>query len=83
MRFVEPVADFSGFIQWFNTIKRDNADKFIFFENHEHFGIAALMQHHITLHRFFACPLHFEQTAASLATAVTEVLFYRLTDKEV
>ena len=37
---------------WFNTIKRDNADKFIFFENHEHFGIAALMQHHITLHRF-------------------------------
>ncbi|SWE83746.1 Uncharacterised protein [Klebsiella pneumoniae] len=52
MRFVEPVADFSGFIQWFNTIKRDNADKFIFFENHEHFGIAALMQHHITLHRF-------------------------------
>ena len=52
MRFVQPVADFSGFIQWFNTIKRDNADKFIFFENHEHFGIAALMQHHITLHRF-------------------------------
>ena len=26
MRFVQPVADFSGFIQWFNTIKRDNAE---------------------------------------------------------
>ncbi len=33
----------SRFQQFYSVVqydKRDNADKFIFFENHEHFGIA-------------------------------------------
>ncbi|MPN52913.1 hypothetical protein SDC9_200576 [bioreactor metagenome] len=50
MIFVQPITYISGSVQRFYLVKRDNASHLPLFENKEHFGVAALMQHHIALH---------------------------------
>ena len=50
MRFIQPVADVRGFVGRLNRIERQYADQRILPEDQKHFGVAALVQHLVTLH---------------------------------
>ena len=50
MALINPVADVGGLIDRLNLVKRQHADDLFLQKEQKHFGVAALVQHHVALH---------------------------------